>query len=393
MTSIHERKERIKRLKNYINQISISDPSIKFDLIDKIENGKLTNSSQINEEIERLETKMKKEKRFRQEKRIIEAKSNHQEKTFENRNIKIKSKSKKETKTKKQSDINKKSKPKIRSEPNDIIVNNSYSDKYTPKEKENLMSTPKKDKEKARDRIFDYPPISGLNIYHALYSNIYFLFDYIKSDRRKIYKEQNTKLSKKVEDCAYLDEKLIEYKYYNRYIDEFSECLYEAIENIYKYYFKDKESIALVCVPPSKTGTAPQTEKSIKRIEEWEAEGDKKLNVKIHNYSDLLKRYKNVPSSKEGDRELYKHKDSIEYNKDKDISKLNMGIIILDDIATSGNSMYACRDILIENGHENKDIISLAIAKTIDLNTEIGVTDKGTVIMDIPRRVERCYNE
>ena len=267
---------------------------------------------------------------------------------------------------------------------------NYYLETYTPKEKEILMSTPKKDKEKARERHFNYPSISGLNIYHSLFSDIYFLFDYIKSDRRKIYKKQNTKLSEMVAKCVKLDEKLISYKYDDLFVEEFTECLFESVKKIHKDYFQDKDSIALICVPPSKKWAHPQTEKSITLIDKWCENEDKKLDFKIHNYSDLLKRFKNVPSSKEGDRELYKHQDSIEYNEKKDISKLDMGIIILDDITTSGNSMYACRDILINNGHENKDIISLAIAKAVDLNTEIGKSDDGVILKDISRRVERC---
>ena len=54
MSSTVDRNERVKRLKNYVNQISISDPSIKFELIKKIENDELRSSSDIIKEIEGL---------------------------------------------------------------------------------------------------------------------------------------------------------------------------------------------------------------------------------------------------------------------------------------------------------------------------------------------------
>lgn len=42
------------------------------------------------------------------------------------------------------------------------------------------------------------------------------------------------------------------------------------------------------------------------------------------------------------------------------------GFIILDDIVTSGTTMDSCKEILIKHGAKEKNIICLAIAKTID---------------------------
>ena len=78
------------------------------------------------------------------------------------------------------------------------------------------------------------------------------------------------------------------------------------------------------------------------------------------------------------------------FNEEKVLPDTNMGFIILDDITTSGNSMYVCREILIENGVENKDIISLAIARTVNVNEELTSSEEGAIIKIKPYRVERC---
>ena len=39
--------------------------------------------------------------------------------------------------------------------------------------------------------------------------------------------------------------------------------------------------------------------------------------------------------------------------------------IIIDDVTTTGNIMRVCKDILIESGADPKQIITLAIAKTM----------------------------
>ena len=48
-------KERINRLKNYVNQISISTPSLKYELINEIEKGKITDTNEIKKYIEGFE--------------------------------------------------------------------------------------------------------------------------------------------------------------------------------------------------------------------------------------------------------------------------------------------------------------------------------------------------
>ena len=247
-------------------------------------------------------------------------------------------------------------------------------------EKENL--------EIEKNRHVRYPLLPNLNIYHTFYFDIYFLYDYIRQDRRDEYINQGIKLSPHVEETLEIDDKLIDYKDYDTYLDFFSQSLFESIKNIYKRYFLDKDGIALLSVPSSKTFNDPQTEKSIIRIEEW-CEMEENSNYNIYNYSDLLIRNKTVESSKSGNRSIEKHLNSIIYNEIHNPSQMNVGLIILDDITTSGNTMKACRDILIENGHKNKDIVSLVIARTVNVNTDLIKSDIGVIIKDDPYKVER----
>lgn len=380
MSISSDRKERITRLKNYVNQISISDPSIKFDLIDKIENESLTSSKEINDEIQRLEMRMRKGKQFRQIERLEKARRDYNKNTIR----KIETKPPKiEKKTKKSEESLKKS--------NEKVTYTLELKNYINKEIENLENTSSEVKNKALKRKFNYINIPGLNLYHSIFSDIYFLYDYIPSGRRTIYKNQKTKLSKKVEDCVKIDEMLIDYKYDNKYEDYFTVKFLEAISKIHENYFNDKDGIALLSIPPSKKNITPQTKKSIDLMMEWCEEDKTLIDFEIYNCYDILTREKSVKSSKEGDKRVEKHIDSIKYNEKDEISNLNLGYIILDDITTTGNTMYACRHILIENGHENKNIISLAIARTVN-DKELLRTNEGVTIIGNPQRVERCKN-
>lgn len=257
----------------------------------------------------------------------------------------------------------------------------------------NLNETSEEDIEKAFQRKFDYPAVPELNINHALYSNIYFIYDYIKGKEREYYINKKIDLSEYVEECFKIDDKLIKYKYHNKHIPFFTRSLFKGIKNIYKVYFKDKDGVALIPVPPSTKDEDPQTKKSIVAIKKGKEEGKYKYDFEILDYSDLLIRNKSVKSSsKGGGRSLEKHYNSIIFNKDKKLSDMKLGYILLDDVTTSGNIMYACRDILINNGFENKDIISLTIARTVD-NEELLYNKEGLVIEVEPYRVERWEDE
>lgn len=289
--------------------------------------------------------------------------------------------------------IKREDKPKDKEEFIEYAINKYKIKNPTKYHMRNLNETSEEDIEKAFQRKFDYPAVPELNINHALYSNIYFIYDYIKGNERDYYKNKKIDLSEYVEKCFKIDDKLIKYKYHNKYIPYFTRALFKGIKNIYKVYFKDKDGVALIPVPPSTKDEDPQTKKSIVAIKEGNEDGKYKYDFEILDYSDLLIRNKSVKSSsKGGGRSLEKHYNSIIFNKDKKLSDMKLGYILLDDVTTSGNIMYACRDILINNGFENKDIISLTIARTVD-NEELLYTKEGLIIEVEPYRVERWKDE
>ena len=237
-------------------------------------------------------------------------------------------------------------------------------------EKIEIEENSKHEKHKTISKKLKNPSISKLKLYHADLTDIYFIYDYIKSEIRKGYIKNNEKLSPKVKEIVKLDEKLIDYKYHNKQKKFFTEELLEAMKLIYDSYFKDKNGIALFAVPPSEKDKDPQTKKSIDIIEDWLNNGKIVIDFKVYNESKTLKRTITVESSKEGNRSVEKHENSIEFYREEEMPS-DIGIIILDDITTSGNTMYACKKILIKSGLDEEDIIPLAIARTLSPHTEI----------------------
>ena len=228
----------------------------------------------------------------------------------------------------------------------------------------------KKREEKKRMKELLEKSSSNLKIYHAGHTDIYFIYDYIKSGIRKEYKINNTRLSSEVKECVELDDKLIKYKYHNYHIKFFTEKLLEAVKIISATYFADKDAVALVAVPPSEMEKDPQTKKSIELIEEWSNKEKYGIDFKVYDKSKFLKRTEDVESSKEGNRSIEKHENSIECDEN-DNMPLNTGVIIFDDITTSGNTMYVCKNKIIEYGFNEDDVIPLAIARTVRPHTEI----------------------
>ena len=228
----------------------------------------------------------------------------------------------------------------------------------------------KKREEKKRMKELLEKSSSNLKIYHAGHTDIYFIYDYIKSGIRKEYKINNTRLSSEVKECVEIDDKLIKYKYHNYHIKFFTEKLLEAVKIISATYFADKDAVALVAVPPSEMEKDPQTKKSIELIEEWSNKEKYGIDFKVYDKSKFLKRTEDVESSKEGNRSIEKHENSIECDEN-DNMPLNTGVIIFDDITTSGNTMYVCKNKIIEYGFNKDDVIPLAIARTVRPHTEI----------------------
>lgn len=211
---------------------------------------------------------------------------------------------------------------------------------------------------------------SNLKIYHAKCTDVFFIYDYIKSEVRKDYKKNNIRLSSKMDEIVKIDGKIIGYKYDGFHIEFFSEKLLESIKIISAVYFRDKNGVVLVAVPPSEKGKDPQTKKSIEMIKEWGEEGKYDIDFKVYDKSKFLIRTQDVESSKTGNRSIEKHEKSIECDENDNLPT-NIGVIILDDVTTSGNTMYVCKNKLIEYGLDKEDVIPLAIARTLNPYNEI----------------------
>jgi len=93
------------------------------------------------------------------------------------------------------------------------------------------------------------------------------------------------------------------------------------------------------------------------------------LEALVHDVADInviysplyLHRDYDVTSAKQGgDRSIQKHLDSISIKVDLDV---NIPVLILDDVTTTGSSLEACREIILNSGA--KTVYMLAIGKTV----------------------------
>ncbi len=123
----------------------------------------------------------------------------------------------------------------------------------------------------------------------------------------------------------------------------------------YFYALLDDEicpGVAIAAVPPHKPGTG---ESGIRMLV-------KKLSA--HNridMSDCLVRTKEIDKlAYGGRRDKAVHLDSIRVNPD--IPVADEVVLVVDDVATSGNSLFACRDILLAHGARR--VALLALGKT-----------------------------
>ena len=136
-----------------------------------------------------------------------------------------------------------------------------------------------------------------------------------------------------------------------------------AVVNLLDIVFKDIDKIALVSVPSSNPNNFPQTKKSANIIENTfkESNLEKIIDSK---YNNIISRNKKIISQKDSpDRwDIDRQKNSLLCEKNLSES---IGFIILDDIVTTGTTISACKELLIDNGANEKNIVGLTIAETI----------------------------
>ena len=357
-------------LKKYDEKGSYTRSKERF--LKSINRKSIEERSKLKEKEEKERKRKKRQERIRKNKEKKEKSEKERklkEKELEEKRRQIEKERVEEAKRRQEQNRKKEEEKKREEERRQEIQRKKEEEKRIKIEKDRKAKQKKREEKKRMKELLEKSS-SNLKIYHAGHTDIYFIYDYIKSGIRKEYKINNARLSSEVKECVEIDDKLIKYKYHNYHIKFFTEKLLEAVKIISATYFADKDAVALVAVPPSEMEKDPQTKKSIELIEEWSNKEKYGIDFKVYDKSKFLKRTEDVESSKEGNRSIEKHENSIECDEN-DNRPLNTGVIIFDDITTSGNTMYVCKNKIIEYGFNEDDVIPLAIARTVRPHTEI----------------------
>lgn len=145
--------------------------------------------------------------------------------------------------------------------------------------------------------------------------------------------------------------------------NNFTYKLMYAVVNLLDVVFKDIEKIALVSVPSSNPDNVPQTKTSVNIIEKIFKESNLE-NILDSKYNNIIVRNEKILSQKESMNkwDIDRQKNSLSCEKNLPES---IGFIILDDIVTTETTISACKELLISNGANEKNIVGLTIAETI----------------------------
>lgn len=191
---------------------------------------------------------------------------------------------------------------------------------------------------------------------HKTESGIYYLYDYVPS-----------KQLKKRENC--FETKLIweykngDFKAFAYYTLELTRALVDIANQV------NSEEFSLVVVPPSKTYKESTIQESVNWIGDSYKDGTIKTRFgcskRFFDDSMLLTRVTDIPTAHLGNRASYSEQIDSIYCSIKNLSNYRDTFVILDDVTTIGTSMDVCRDILINHGVKEQDIIRLAIARTV----------------------------
>lgn len=194
--------------------------------------------------------------------------------------------------------------------------------------------------------------------------DIYYLYKYLPiSCYNRVPEDfKKNELIRRYKNCS---NEILSYKNNDnqKIYNNFTYKLMYAVVNLLDVVFKDIEKIALVSVPSSNPDNVPQTKTSVNIIEKIFKESNLE-NILDLKYNNIIVRNEKILSQKESmDKwDIDRQKNSLSCEKNLPES---IGFIILDDIVTTGTTISACKELLISNGANEKNIVGLTIAETI----------------------------
>ena len=203
-------------------------------------------------------------------------------------------------------------------------------------------------------------------------NDVYYLYKYVPVKKLNSASDDEIEIRERILTFKDGDDETV--------ISSFTNELMEAISLISKTKIRvNIKKIVLVCVPSSKVSNRYKStmRKSINIIEKLYksgiAEHNFGCNKVIINQKDLLKRIADVPTAHlgEGRANCHEHVNSIECDGEC-LCDDDTVYIILDDITTSGASMKAAKQILINNNVKKDNIFALTLGSTVgDYDEEI----------------------
>lgn len=193
---------------------------------------------------------------------------------------------------------------------------------------------------------------------HMTDAGVYYIHHYIPKKEFEIHSEQERNFSRMIWD--YKDGKKMAHDFLDR---ELTQAIVELSKDI------RTRNICLVAVPPSKVKKFSPVRASIQRITEM-LQQDKEFQgtvpQTVRGYKWLISRTSDIVTSHTERRATYDEQIASLQCKRNDLGSWNSTFIILDDVTTRGTSMEACRDLLLQCGAHEDQVICLSIAATVN---------------------------
>lgn len=232
---------------------------------------------------------------------------------------------------------------------------------YQPIRPKNLSRIIKEDRHEVKNCLYE---MRGINAYRDeefywwikdtslewTHGKIYYLASYVAS---RYWKYRND------DDSDVYDSKLI-VSFKNgadHAIEQVSTRMLSAVNELIENYVSS-EYLILAPIPSSKLRKMTNMYRAAEFI------GESCCHRGDVEVLEMFERIYDMPAAHEGDRPGYDdQKNSIRCNY-PELCNENYTCIILDDVTTTGTIMDVCKDILIENGMPEENILRLAFAKT-----------------------------